>query len=256
MSDLGGKVALVTGGGQGIGRSIALRLAQGGADLALFDRDGGSLEKTAAEVRALGRRAAAFLGDVADEAAVARAVAGAEGELGPLAILVNNAGICRVAPFLETNIEDLREQLRVNVEGVFLCCQRVVPLMVKRRQGCVITMASFAGKSGRPYFAAYSASKFAVIGLTQAIAAEVAPFGVRVNAICPGIVVSTGMRREIEEAHRRFGLADTGERAKAIPLGRTAEPEDVAGVAAFLASPAADYITGEAIAVTGGLWMD
>lgn len=256
MTTLGGKTAFVTGGAQGIGRAIALRLAGEGADIALFDRDRAALDGTVAELRALGRRAAAFAGDVADPAAIAGAAAEVENKLGPIAILVNNAGICRVAPFLETSLEDLREQLRVNVEGVFVCAQAVLPRMIERRQGCVINMASFAGKSGRPYFSAYSASKFAVVGLTQALAAEAAPFNVRVNAICPGIVVSTPMRRQIEEAHRRFGLPDTEERAKAVPLGRTAEPEDVAGVAVFLASPAAEYITGEAIAVTGGLFMD
>lgn len=256
MTGLGGKVAFVTGGAGGIGRSIALALAQSGADIALFDRNTATLENTVSELKALGRRALSFAGDVTDAGSISRAVAGTEKALGPIAILVNNAGICRVAPFLETGLKDLQDQLRVNVEGVFLCCQAVVPLMVQRRAGCVINMASFAGKSGRPYFGAYSASKFGVVGLTQALAAEVAPFGVRVNAICPGIVVSTDMRREIEEAHRRFGLPDTEERAKAIPLGRSAEPADVAGVAVFLASPAAQYITGESIAVTGGLLMD
>src|SRR5919202_3400801 len=175
---------------------------------------------------------------------------------GQVAFVTGGArGIGRSAPALETSLDDFRAMFRVNVEGVFVCCRAVVPRMVERRAGCVINMASWTGKSGRPYFAAYGASKFAVIGLTQALAAEVAPFGVRVNAICPGIVVSTDMRREIEAAQERYGLPSTRERERAIPLGRTAEPEDVAAVAAFLASDAAAYITGESVNVTGGLWM-
>ncbi len=256
MTGLKGECAFLTGGAHGIGRAIAARLAREGAAIALFDRDAKAGEEAAAELSSRGGRALAFAGDVAEADALRRAAAEAEKRLGPISILVNNAGICRVAPFLETSLGDFRETFRVNVEGMFLACRAVVPLMVERRKGSVINMASWNGKSGRPFFAAYSASKFAVIGLTQALAAEVAPFGVRVNAISPGIVVSTEMRREIEEAHRRLGLPATAERQKAIPLGRCAEPEDIAGVALFLASPAADYITGEAISVTGGLWMD
>ena len=256
MADLTGQVAFVTGGARGIGRSIALRLAADGADVALFDRGFEAGDQPAASIRASRRRALALAGDVAAPESVEAAVNEAEAQLGPISILVNNAGICRIAPALETDLDDFRAMFRVNVEGVFVCCRAVVPRMVERRAGCVINMASWTGKSGRPYFAAYGASKFAVIGLTQALAAEVAPFGVRVNAICPGIVVSTDMRREIEAAQERYGLPGTRERERAIPLGRTAEPEDVAAVAAFLASDAAAYITGESVNVTGGLWMD
>lgn len=256
MAELAGRIALVTGGARGIGRGIALRLAREGADIALLDCDPSAANETAGELRAIGRRALAIGGDVSEPADLDRAVAEIETRLGPIAILVNNAGICRVAPALETSLEDFRATFRVNVEGVFVCCRAVVPRMIERREGCVINMSSWTGKSGRPFFAAYSASKFAVIGLTQALAAEVAPYGVRVNAICPGVVVSTEMRREIEEAQRRYGQADTRERERAIPLGRSAVPQDIAGVAAFLASPDASYLTGEAINVSGGLWMD
>ena len=256
MANLTGQVAFVTGGARGIGCSIALRLAADGADVALFDRDLAAGEDAASRIRAGGRRALALSGDVAVPESVEGAVNETEARLGAISILVNNAGICRIAPALETSLEDFRDMFRVNVEGVFVCCRAVVPRMVERGAGAVINMSSWTGKSGRPYFAAYGASKFAVIGLTQALAAEVAPYGVRLNAICPGIVVSTDMRREIEAAQRRYGLPGTRERERAIPLGRCAEPEDVATVAAFLASDAAAYITGESVNVSGGLWMD
>lgn len=256
MTHPDGRVALVTGGAQGIGRSIALRLARDGADIAILDIDATGAEATAAAIRTLGRHALALGGDVAAPAEVTAAVEAVERELGPIAILVNNAGICRIGPALETPLADLQAMLRVNVEGTFICCQAVVPRMVARRAGVVVNLSSWAGKSGRPWFGAYSASKFAVTGFTQALAAEVAPHGVRVNAVCPGIVVATNMRTEIEAAQQRWGLPETREREKAIPLGRVSVPEDVARVVAFLVSEDAAYVAGEAINVTGGLWMD
>jgi NAD(P)-dependent dehydrogenase (short-subunit alcohol dehydrogenase family) len=248
-----GRVALVTGGAQGIGRSIALRLAHDGAAVAIFDRNRVAAEATAAEIRTLGRDATAFVGDVANPSDVEAAIKAIESDFGPIAVLINNAGICRIAPAFEMSLEDFRETFRVNVEGVFIFCREVVPLMMNRRKGVIINMSSTAGKSGRPYRAAYSASKFAIIGFTQSLAGEVAHLGIRVNAICPGIVVETDMRREIEAAHRHYGLPETRDREKAIPIGRAGQPEDVARVAAFLASDESAYITGEALSVSGGL---
>ena len=153
-------------------------------------------------------------------------------------------------------LETLQAMLRVNVEGVFIVSRVVLPHMVARRVGSVVNLASWAGKTGNAYFAGYSASKFAVIGLTQALAREMAPHGIRVNAICPGIVVDTAMRSALESQQRQYGLPQTAEREKLIPLGRVSVPDDVARVAAFLASDEASYITGEAINLSGGLLMD
>jgi NAD(P)-dependent dehydrogenase (short-subunit alcohol dehydrogenase family) len=146
--------------------------------------------------------------------------------------------------------------LRVNVEGVFIVSRVVLPHMIARRVGSVVNLASWAGKTGNAYFAGYSASKFAVIGLTQALAREMAPHGIRVNAICPGIVVDTAMRGALEAQQQQYGLPQTAEREKLIPLGRVSVPDDVARVVAFLTSDEAAYITGEAINLSGGLLMD
>ena len=146
--------------------------------------------------------------------------------------------------------------LAVNVEGVFIVSRAVLPHMIERRAGSVVNLASWAGKTGPAYFAGYSASKFAVIGLTQALAREMAPRGIRVNAICPGIVVDTAMRTAIEAQQRRYGLPETAEREKSIPIGRVSVPDDVAAIAAFLASDESSYMTGEAINLSGGLLMD
>jgi NAD(P)-dependent dehydrogenase (short-subunit alcohol dehydrogenase family) len=146
--------------------------------------------------------------------------------------------------------------VRVNVEGVFIVSRAVLPHMVARRSGSVVNLASWAGKTGNAYFAGYSASKFAVIGLTQSLAREMAPHGIRVNAVCPGIVVDTAMRAELEAQQRRHGLPQTAEREKLIPLGRVSVPDDVARVVVFLVSDAAAYITGEAVNLSGGLLMD
>ncbi len=255
MYDLAGRIALVTGGGGGIGRAIALRLAREGCDVGVFDRDADGAAATAALVRAAGRRAGVAIGSVADAAAVAHGVATLSAALGPTDILVNNAGILRTAAFLDTSAALWREIFSVNVDGAFHCCQAVLPQMLARRRGAVVNIASWTGKKGVANHAAYSASKFALIGLTQTLAAEMAGHGIRVNAVCPGIIVETGMRSEAEAMNRRQGLPDVATRVKAIPLGRAGQPEDVARSVAFLASDEADYMTGQAINVTGGLWM-
>ncbi len=254
MYDLSGKTAFITGGAAGIGRSIALRLAAEGCDIALFDRS--SSKEVAASVRALGRRAVALSGDVGEFAQLRAAVDEAVAQLGPIDVFVNNAGIARIGPLAEMSTEDFRALFRVNVEGVFNGCKAIAPHMVARGSGSIINMSSWTGKSGRPFYGAYSASKFAVIGLTQALAAEVAGKGVRVNAICPGVVVGTDMRSDLDIEHERHGLPPTAERVKAIPLGRPQRAEDVAAIAAFLASDESAYMTGESVNVSGGIWMD
>jgi NAD(P)-dependent dehydrogenase (short-subunit alcohol dehydrogenase family) len=254
MYDLAGKTAFVTGGGGGIGRSIALRLAEEGCDIALFDR--APAEEAGGKIRAIGRRAIGLSGDVGEFEQLRAAVDEAVSQLGAIDIFVNNAGIARIGALAEMSTDDFRALFRVNVEGVFNGCKAVVPHMIERGCGSIINMSSWTGKSGRPIYGAYSASKFAVIGLTQALAAEVAGKGIRVNAICPGIVVGTDMRSDLDVEHARHGLPPTAERVKAIPLGRPQRAEDVAAIAAFLASDESAYMTGEAVNVSGGLWMD
>jgi NAD(P)-dependent dehydrogenase (short-subunit alcohol dehydrogenase family) len=183
---------------------------------------------------------------MADEAARA---------LGEIDLLVNNAGIARLGPLASFAERDWRELFRVNVDGVFFCSQAVLPRMTARRRGNIVNIASWNGKLGAPNFGAYSATKAAVISLTQALAREVAAIGIRVNAVCPGIVAGTPMRREVERQGQAFGLPPSEERARTVPLGRLAEPGDIANAVAFLASDEAAYMTGQAINVTGGLWL-
>ena len=251
MYALNGRVGLVTGGGGGIGREIARRLAREGMAVAVLDRDGAAVEATSVEIGGL-----AVTADVTSQEEVGRAVDAVLARFEKIDLLVNNAGVAWMGPALETPLEALQAMLRVNVEGVFIVSLAVLPHMVARRSGSVVNLASWAGKTGPAFFAGYSASKFAVIGLTQALAREMAPHGIRVNAICPGIVVDTAMRTAIEAQQRRYGLPETAEREKSIPIGRVSVPDDVARVAAFLASDESAYITGESITLSGGLLMD
>jgi NAD(P)-dependent dehydrogenase (short-subunit alcohol dehydrogenase family) len=251
MYALDGRVGLVTGGGGGIGRAIVRRLAREGMAVAVLDRDGAAAEATAAEIGGL-----AVAADVTSPQQVGNAVDAILGRFHQIDLLVNNAGIAWMGPALEMPLEALQSMLRVNVEGVFTTSRAVLPHMITRHSGTVVNLASWAGKTGNAYFAGYSASKFAVIGLTQALAREMAPHGIRVNAICPGIVVDTAMRTAIEAKQRQYGLPTTEERAKTIPVGRLSVPDDVARIAAFLASDQSAYMTGESINISGGLLMD
>ena len=251
MYALEGRVGLVTGGGSGIGREIVRRLAREGMAVAVLDRDAAAAEATAAEIGGLGAAA-----DVTSPQQVSNALDAVLGRFHQIDLLVNNAGIAWMGPALEMPLEALQSMLRVNVEGVFSTSCAVLPHMIARRSGSIINLASWAGKTGNAYFAGYSASKFAVIGLTQALAREMAPYGIRVNAICPGIVVDTAMRTAIEAQQRQYGLPATQERAKTIPVGRLSVPDDVARIAAFLASDESAYMTGESINISGGLLMD
>lgn len=251
MYALNGRVGLVTGGGGGIGREIARRLAREGMTVAVLDRDGAAAHAVAVEIAGFGVTA-----DVTSSEEVQRAVDAVHSRCEKIDLLVNNAGIAWMGPALEMPLDALQSMLRVNVEGVFIVSRAVLPHMISRRSGSVVNLASWAGKTGNAYFAGYSASKFAVIGLTQALAREMAPHGIRVNAICPGIVVDTAMRTALEAQQRQYGLPETREREKSIPLGRVSVPDDVARIAAFLASDESSYMTGEAINLSGGLLMD
>jgi NAD(P)-dependent dehydrogenase (short-subunit alcohol dehydrogenase family) len=250
-----GKVALVTGGANGIGKAVALRLARDGCAVGILDVDAGEMDRTAAEIRALGRSAAFHSADVANVGAVKAAVEAIEDELGPTDILVNNAGIAKLAPLLELSEADWRRHFSINVDGVWNACRAVVPRMRDRRHGVVINMSSWLGKRGMANFGAYSATKFAIIGLTQSLALEVASSGVRVNALCPGLIINTPMRDILDEQSASLRMPLASERAAAIPLRRAGSAEDVASAASYLASEDAAYLTGTTIDVAGGLWM-
>lgn len=253
------KVAVVTGAGRGIGRAIALRLAADGADIAVNDLHAEGAEKVAAEIRALGRRAIAVPADVADRTEVSGLVARTTEELGRLDIMVSNAGIAQVKPLAEVAPAELEALFRVNVFGVVYCLQAAAAQM--RAQGSggkIINAASIAGHSGFENLGAYSATKFGVVGLTQAAAKELAPHGITVNAYCPGIV-GTDMWDQIDAQLGGYLGLGRGEAlqqyAAGIPLGRVQTPEDVAGFVSYLAGPDSDYMTGQSVMIDGGLVM-
>ncbi|QIB33943.1 SDR family NAD(P)-dependent oxidoreductase [Ancylobacter pratisalsi] len=256
MYNLDGRVALVTGGAIGIGRRIATRLAEEGCDVAILDVDAAGAEETAHRVEALGRRAVALTTDVGDYASVLAAVETVRGALGAIDIASSNAAIVGVGKVVDLDIAQWQRVFRINTDGVLHIAKAVLPAMMERRAGRIINTASWFGKIGKPNYAAYSASKAAVIGFTQALAAEVAALGVTVNAVCPGTIVGTKMREDADRMSREQGLLTAKERESQIPVGRVGEPDDIARVVAFLASDESAYMTGQAINVTGGLWMN
>jgi len=249
------KVALVTGAGKGIGREIALHLARGGYSIVVNDIDKESAGVTATDVKKIGAKATTLICSVAERSAVRKMIDDVIKEFGKIDALVNNAGIARLGLIADLSEEDWKSLFQVNVDGVFFCCQAVVPHMISQKHGAIVNIASWNGKVGVPLFGGYCASKFAVIGLTQALAREVASHGIRVNAVCPGIVAETAMRTEIERISPKFNIPPSAERAATIPLKRLAVAEDIARVVAFLLSEDSGYMTGQAINVTGGLWM-
>ena len=254
MDEFSGQVAIITGAGNGIGRAVALRLAREGCRVGLFDIDAPGAEQTAKLVRDSGGTAAVATGSVARREDVERGFAELAGALGAASILVNNAGILRTAPFRELTDQIWHDTIAVNLDGVFYGCQAVLPAMLTAKRGAIVNMASYAGKKGLRNHAAYSASKFGVIGLTQSLAEEVAEQGVRVNAVCPGIIVETGMRDVAEAEAKAQGRPDVHARSQTVPMRRPGLPDEIAKVVAFLASDQASYMTGQAINVTGGLW--
>lgn len=254
--ELKGKVALVTGGGRGIGQGIALALAVAGADVAVADLDLAIAEETAAKVEAAGRRSVAISVNVAQPDSVRAMVEKVEAELGGLDIAVNNAGIISIQSIEELTAEDFDRIMAVNAKGVFLCTQAAVRVMRPRRWGRIINVASIAGKIGFPDLSHYTASKFAVIGFTNAVAKEVALDGITVNALCPGIV-GTGMWRGEDGLAGRWREEGESEEASwarhqktLLPQGVAQTPEDMGQLAVYLAC--AEHVTGQAIAVDGG----
>ncbi len=255
---LAGRVALVTGAGRGIGRAIALRLAREGADIAVAEIRPELAASTVAEVQAIGRQAAAFDCNVAHRASVQEAVGQVMGAFNRIDILVNNAGVHQVRPFLTLSEEDWDFVMGVNAKGMFFCCQAVAPHMISAGYGKIINIASHAGKRGGPNSVHYGASKAAAISITRSVALALAPHKINVNAVCPG-TVDTDMWDKIDEDTTAMMDLPRGEwlrqAVSRIPLGRVETAEDVAGLAAFLASPDSDYMTGQAVNITGGVTM-
>jgi len=252
-----GKVILVTGASQGIGRGIALRLAKDGANLALVDLKAEKLEAVRKEVEALGVKATTAIADVSKRDEVFAAVDHAEKTLGGFDVIVNNAGIAQVKPLSEVEPADLERIFRINVDGVLWGIQAAAKKFQARKQkGKIINASSIAGHDGFAMLGVYSATKFAVRALTQAAAKEYASQGITVNAYCPGIV-GTDMWVEIDERFSEITGTPKGETYKkyveGIALGRAQTPADVAALVAFLASDDSDYITGQAILTDGGI---
>jgi len=265
MGKLDGTVAAVCGAGRGIGRAIALRYAREGANVVVADIDAGNAQAVADEVWSFNTEAEALQVDVSDPKQSAAMVAHAVDRFGRLDILVNNAGVMRVRPLLELTPEDWDFVNDVNARGLFFALQagarhmmRQAPLGEGRPRGKIINTASIAGRIGRPMFAAYGASKAAAISITQSAAQALAP-DITVNAICPG-VVDTEMWRQIDREWTQMEKRPAGSawqaRISGIPMRRPETPEDLTGMALFLASADSDYITGQSYHVDGGLVMN
>ncbi len=241
------KVALVTGAAQGIGKAIALAMAKEGANLVVSDINLELATQTAEEIKGMGVKALPLKMNVADLADVQESVKQATAQLGKIEILVNNAGITKDNLFIRMKKEEWDAVIGVNLSGVFNASKVIGHLMMRERCGKIINIASISGEMGNAGQANYSASKAGVIGLTKTLARELASRGITVNAIAPGFI-KTAMTDKIPEDIKKKMLEQ-------IPLGKLGQPEDVAAAAVFLASSAADYITGQVIRVNGGMYM-
>jgi 3-oxoacyl-[acyl-carrier protein] reductase len=249
MLSLEGQVALVTGGGRGIGRAISVMLARVGAKVAVnYRTNEAAATETVEAIRAAGGTAVALPGDVSRAEDAGRLVTETEARLGPLDVLVVNHGIWRRAPIETMSPDQWDETLGVNLRGAYAICHQASRVMIPRRRGAIVTIASTAGQRGEPFYAHYAASKGAILAFTKSLAAELAVHGIRVNAVSPGWVL-TDMTRDT------FSGPEAAEALAAIPLGRPGTPEEIAGPVVFLASDLASYLYGEVLSVNGGAVM-
>lgn len=252
------KVAIVTGGAQGMGRAICLRYAQEGANVVVADLNLAGAQKVVDEIAGMGGKAVAVQVDVRNQEQVQRMVDAAVEQFGGLDILVNNAGVGKIIPFLETTEQDWNLMFDINCKGLLWCSQAAAKVMIAQgRGGKIINLASQAGRRGEALVLAYCASKACVISMNQSMALALAEHKINVNAIAPGIV-DTPFWDEVDRQFAKLLGWEVGEPKRKftamIPLGRIEQPEDVAGVAAFLASSDADYITQQCFNVDGGNW--
>ena len=271
-SRLSGKVAIVTGAGQGIGRAVALRLAREAADVIVVDIQAETAEQTARDVRALERRGQAHPANVACPAEIESMVAHAVAEFSRIDILVNAAGIAQTKPFLDLSEAEWDHVIDVNLKGIVFCMQAVARQMIgqvpqeviargraDRSYGKIVNFSSISGRRGRSVQMAYAASKAAIISVTQSAALALSPYNINVNAVCPG-VIPTPMWEQIDRDRSKIMGAEPGEAMKAfiekVPLQRAGSTEDVAAAVAFLCSADADYITGQTLNVDGGFEMN
>jgi 2-hydroxycyclohexanecarboxyl-CoA dehydrogenase len=242
---LEGKVAVVTGAASGIGRAIALQLANDGAAVAVWDLNGAGAEETVAMITTEGGKAMACVGDAASEEGIAASAASTREQLGAVTILVNNAGITDFRPFMDISADSLDRMLAINVKGPFLCSQAFIPDMLAAGWGRVVNISSSSAQTGSPMMAHYSASKGAVVALTKTLAREYASKGITVNNIPPGFVDTPMLRASPVDV-------DSEAASAASPMGRPGKPEDIAAACSYLVSEAAGYVTGHTLSVNGG----
>ncbi len=243
----------MTGGGQGIGRAIALALARAGAQVAVLDVVGEAAERVRREIEAVGVKGLALDADLRRRDDVERAIADVVAQWGRLDIVVNNAGWDRMQPFLESDEETWDKIIGINFKGALYVLRAALPHMVQRGGGRVVTIASDAGRVGSSNEAVYAGTKGALIAFSKTLAREVARHGITVNVVCPGITETALLQGMRDESPKNAKVIEAIGRA--IPLGRIGVPEDIAGAVVFLASPEAGYITGQTLSVSGGLTM-